>query len=245
MASVAIPMVAGFVVNKIGESQGWDPRMTAILGSAAGFGAGGLVAGAASSAASSAAASSFNPGTIGAATNTFNPMTTGVMAGRSAASSLGTAAQFGSAGVPGSLAKTAPVSAGGSYYRPPYLMDDPTFSPQGWQGEIARTPQPNNPWQGFDAPQDYSKWESPHTMTEGFGKFVDKYKESGKLDALGVSMLETLLQDPPKKSISGGGGGGGGGPLMPAYNGGGGAPQKAVTWGFGGHKGGYTPQGIA
>ena len=215
MASVAIPMVAGFVVNKIGESQGWDPRMTAILGSAAGFGAGGLVSGAASSAASSAAASSFNPGTIGAATNTFNPMTTGVRAGRSAASSLGTAAPFGSAGSLAEMAKTAPVS-------------------------------PTNPeWIGFDAPQDYSKWESPHTMTEGFGKFVDKYKESGKLDALGISMLETLMQDPPKKSISGGGGGGGGGAIMPAYNGGGGASQKAVTWGFGGPKGGYTPQGIA
>ena len=236
MASVAIPMVAGFVVNKIGESQGWDPRMTAILGSAAGFGAGGLVAGAASSAASSAAASSFNPGTIGAATNTFNPMTTGVMAGRSAASSLGTAAQFGSAGVPGSLAKTAPVSP----TNPEWLgFDAPGATP------IQNSTQPNNPWQGFDAPQDYSKWESPHTMTEGFGKFVDKYKESGKLDALGISMLETLLQDPPKKSISGGGGGGGGGALMPAYNGGGGASQKAVTWGFGGQKGGYTPQGIA
>ena len=226
MASVAVPMVAGFVVNKVGESQGWDPRMTAILGAAAGFGAGGLVSGAASSAASSAAASSFNPGTIGAATNTFNPMTTGVMAGRSAASSLGSGMAFGSSATPG---LTNPEWLG---------FDAPGGTP------LQNSTQPNNPWQGFDAPQDYSKWESPHTMTEGFGKFVDKYKESGKLDALGISMLETLLQDPPKKSISGGGGGGGGGAMMPAYNGGG-ASQKAVTWGFGGQKGGYTPQGIA
>ena len=253
MASVAIPMVAGFVVNKIGESQGWDPRMTAVLGMAAGYGVGGLVAGAASSAASSAAASSFNPGTVGAATNAFNPMTTGVMAGRSAASSLGTAASHGSAGA---LAEMA-TPTGSNYYRPPYLMDDPTFSPRGWQGEITRTPQPGNPWQGFDAPQDYSKWESPHTMTEGFGKFHDanttrpvddQGRETGfsPLENLGVSMIKTLTTDLPEQRMSGGGGGGGGGgPLMPAYNGGGGSSQKAQTWGFGGQQGGYNPQGIA
>ncbi len=49
MASVAIPMVAGFVVNKVGESQGWDPRMTAIAGAVASGGAG-MAYGAASAA---------------------------------------------------------------------------------------------------------------------------------------------------------------------------------------------------
>ena len=93
-------------------------------------------------------------------------------------------------------------------------------------------------------------------MTEGSENYVDRWKtrptdDAGNvtghspLENLGISMLETLMQDPPKKSISGGGGGGGGGAIMPAYNGGGGASQKAVTWGFGGPKGGYTPQGIA
>ena len=43
MASVAVPLIASFVVQKVGESQGWDPRFTAVASMVAGFGAGSLV----------------------------------------------------------------------------------------------------------------------------------------------------------------------------------------------------------
>ena len=68
MASVAVPLIASFVVNKVGESQGWDPRMTAVLGAVAGFGAGSFVSAGASVAASSAASSAANSGLASTAT---------------------------------------------------------------------------------------------------------------------------------------------------------------------------------
>ena len=255
MASVAIPMVAGFVVNKIGESQGWDPRMTAVLGMAAGYGVGGLVSGYAASAASGSA------GAMGGA-GTFS---NGVSAN---AARVMTGAQIAQPGVTPTLANWGAAQAA-----------EPAFS---LQSNITGLPSKvlNSNYQApFDAARSAStkasfmevpasvspsagQWNSMYrapqiSVAEGFGKFHDAnttrpVDDQGRetsfspLENLGVSMIKTLTTDLPEQRMSGGGGGGGGGgPLMAAYNGGGGASQKAQTWGFGGQQGGYNPQGIA
>ena len=116
MASVAIPLIASFVVQKVGESQGWDPRMTAVLGAVAGFGAGSLVSAGAAVAASGAASSAANAGLSGTAA------TTGAMAGgrgvlgtqlaaQSAARAGGSAWGYGAAANAASGARAAAGSA--------------------------------------------------------------------------------------------------------------------------------------
>ena len=126
MASVAIPLIASFVVNKVGESQGWDPRMTAVLGAVAGFGAGSLVSAGSAVAASAATSAGGTAATTG-----------GMAAGRGA---LGTALKAkgligtgGSAlGQAGSLSTS--VNPHGSWFSPDRLAAGVEAGPGPYRG---------------------------------------------------------------------------------------------------------------
>ena len=96
-------MVASFVVSKVGESQGWDPRMTAIASAAAG-GFSGLAYGAAS------AAGSATPGIINAGNTAAHAATK--------AYGMGSAINAGKfAGIAPSIAAKG-AFAGGAAYTP-------------------------------------------------------------------------------------------------------------------------------
>jgi len=81
MASAAVPLIAGYLgstlVSKIGESQGWDPRFTAIASIVAGAGAGSIGAGV-GAASGGATMASANPH-IGMGFKTVAPQVTGSM----------------------------------------------------------------------------------------------------------------------------------------------------------------------
>jgi hypothetical protein len=267
-------MVAGFVVNKIGESQGWDPRMTAVLGMAAGFGAGSLVS--AGAAAGSSVAASEAASVAGSTATSVNPH--GIA---NAAGSMGVSAATGTATSGADLAmhrafnpitgSPTYLSDGSTWTNNTYWADTPSYFGQpGMRTGLSARPTGDAALTGrfkpnqFDVSGNGPRYQKDNmgnvvksTFQDELGNYVDGWKTrptdaNGKetgfspLENLGVSMVKTLTTELPQKRMSGGGGGGGGGgPLMAAYNGGGGASQKAQTWGFGGQQGGYNPQGIA
>lgn len=251
MGAAAIPILAGTGVQILGAKMGWDPRLTALAGIAAG-GVGAGIAGGAFAGGTAAATQVGTTGLTGAsalspsiATNAFNPATTGVLAG----SQAGQAA----------LASRMATSAGASTA----LM--------GGQGMMASSPYTPNPVQSIGVPQGYAPagpgagyyGSAPRpaidSVAEVKAPFFNRTQADGSqgmspADSLGVSMLDTFLQyelalakqPKPRPTRSGGGGGGGGGGGMAApYQGGGGSGQKQVTWGFGGgNNNGYQPQGL-
>ena len=255
MASVAIPMIAGFVVNKVGESQGWDPRMTAVLGAAASFGTGSLYSAGTAVAASSAASSAANAGL--ASTATTGGMARGALGTQLAAKGLtGVGATNAAASIAagGNVAPTfgpaGSVAAMPKYTPNPYPgLTDPSFS--GAFGANKVNPVMSGPMYA-NAPVGLHK---PITMGEAFGNEIeawktrptdDQGKETGYSQAenFGVNALKTLMQPLPEEPPISSGGGGGGGPVAPAYQGGGGGGQYQTVWSFGQPNKGYKPQGI-
>jgi uncharacterized membrane protein YgcG len=250
MGAAAVPMLVGTGVQILGAKMGWDPRLTAL----AGIAAGGVGAGMASGAFAGGTAAATQVGTTGLAgasalspsiaTNAFNPATTGVLAG----SQAGQAA----------LASRMATSAGASTA----LM--------GGQGMMASSPYTPNPVQSVGVPQGYAPagpgagyyGSAPRpaidSVAEVKAPFFNRTQPDGSqglspADSLGVSMLDTFLQyelalakqPKPRPTRSGGGGGGGGGPAASYQGGGGSSGQKQVTWGFGGgNNNGYQPQGL-
>ena len=267
MASVAIPIVASFVVNKIGESQGWDPRVTAVLSAAAGFGVG-----TAFSAGTAVAASAASQGTA----------VTGGMAGGSAAKAAGIttmgrgalgaklagagnmAGAYQAAGTYGaattSAANIAPKVWGGSAIPsselaiPPSGLGSPVQAPVVTPGGVTRVA--SGELNGVDMWANAPVYTPKKlTMGDAMGNQIDAWtkdpvdpvtgKPTGELSAaknFGASALKTLLKPLPQKAPVGGGGGGGG-PQAPAYQGGGGGQYQTV-WSFGQPNQGYKPQGI-
>ncbi len=245
MASVAIPMIAGFVVNKVGESQGWDPRMTAILGAAAGFGTGSLYSAGTAVAASSAASSAANAGL--ASTATTGGMARGALGTQLAARGL---TGVGATNAAASIAPT--FGPGGSVAAMPKYNPYPGLTDPTWAATANKVnPVMSGPMYA-NAPVGLHK---PITMGEAFGNEIeawktrptdDQGKETGYSQAenFGVNALKTLMQPLPEEPPISSGGGGGGGPVAPAYQGGGGGGQYQTVWSFGQPNKGYKPQGI-
>ena len=179
MASVAIPMIAGFVVNKVGESQGWDPRFTAVASMAAGFGAGSLVSAGSAVAASAATSAGGTAATTG-----------GMAGGRGA---LGTALKAkgligtgGSAlGQAGSMSTS--VNPHGSWYSPDRLAASWDGGLRSGAGQSALGPMgvsdaPTNPW-----PQNY------RVPTGGYAngpRSIPNHFQA-QIDAEGVNVIDS------------------------------------------------------
>ena len=270
MASVAVPLIASFVVNKVGESQGWDPRMTAVLGAVAGFGAGAFVSAGASVAASQAASTA---NAARATTTGLSAAGGGAMKGALGAKlssqamaggpawGYGTAANAaaGARASVGSMNAVANAGAAATQAQHPFLsMQKPTTIPY--------TPPYQNPYPGLTD----ASWATPQggvnpigggpqrvsTMGEELGNYIDGWKtrpvdpktgkETGYSQAenFGVSALKTLMKPLPEEAPVRSGGGGGGGPQAPAYQGGGQSAPYQTVWSFGQPNQGYKPQGI-
>ena len=236
MARAAVPLIASYfgstLVSKIGESQGWDPRFTAIasIAAGAGFGSVGAGVGAAS-------------GAAGGATNAFNPATTGVMAGRA----------LPTTGITSSLVNTTPVGIGGiKPHVSSGFQGGTRFGGKGiWQAGTS-----------VPADEFVSTWATPVEQLSGIGlksadptgmmaispskqeRFMagmkdawsDTWKDEKFITSLGTTFVDGMFAEPEKKQALSGGGGGGGGGSAPAYQGGQGGqyqllvgfPQKAT-----------------
>ena len=257
MAQAAIPLLVGTGVQILGAEMGWDPRLTALAGIAAGGIGAGMASGAfaggtaaatqaattgVSSAIAPTASASFGAVGPGVATNAFNPATTGVLAGSQAGQAALASRMATSAGASTALMGGQGVMASLPYTpNPTQSLVSPSYAPAGpGAGYYGSAPRP-----AIDA------------VAEVKAPFFNRTQPDGSqglspADSLGVSMLDTFLQyelalakqPKPRPTRSGGGGGGGGGPTA-SYQGGGGAGQKKVTWGFGGgNNNGYQPQGL-
>ena len=251
MASAAVPILAGYLgstlVSKIGASQGWDPRFTAIASILAGAGMGSVGAGvSAASGASSLAgstATSVNPHaafSVGKIAPTLSPFS--VSANPHIGMGTKNIGNFSSAltGVPNNphfnplhtQGGTVPTVGGGPLYSGP-LYDSMT-APRGSIGA-----KPNYFGSKSDAPT-YIEGGLP-SKQERFmagmkGQFKDTVTGEKFLTALGTTFIDGMFAEPEKKQALSGGGGGGGGGSAPAYQGGQGGqyqllvgfPQKAT-----------------
>ena len=271
MASVAVPLIASFVVNKVGESQGWDPRMTAVLGAVAGFGAGAFVS--AGAAAGSSVIAAKAPSVAGSLATSVNPhgMSNAVGSMGVSSSAAGTATSGSDwmnlkqafnpmtgepTGNPWTLIGR-PVNDAPSYFGQPGMRQGLSARPTGDAALTGRF----KPGQ-FDVSGNGPRYQKDlqgnvikSTFQDELGNYVDNWKtrptdDNGKetgysqAENFGVSALKTLMKPLPEKAPVRSGGGGGGGPQAPAYQGGGQSAPYQTVWSFGQPNQGYKPQGI-
>ncbi len=259
MASVAIPLIASFFVGKIGESQGWDPRFTAILSMAAGGFAG--MAYGASAAAGTAATASRAGSVAGSLATSVNPhLGMGVKA--VASGTMGAPAVAGSAWgyAPTPGPAMSPLTSAPSYFGQPGMQQGLSAPPTG-DGDLTGRFKPNQFVNQDGTPVGGTQFHQKdnmgnvvqNTFQSGMKDQWDAWTtrgEDGKLSAaenFGMFALKTLMKELPKtmqtqsliSSASSQGG-----PMMPPFSSGGGSGQgPQVTWGFGNHEG-YVPQGV-
>ena len=255
MASVAVPLIASFVVQKVGESQGWDPRFTAVASMAAGFGAGSLVSAGTAVAASGSAGAMGGAGTFsnGVGANAARVMTGAQIAQPGVTPTFANWGASQAAEPAFTLASTPtglPVKVLNSNYQAPF---DP-IKAASTKASFMEVPASVSPSAGQWTPM----VRNPKlTMGEAMGNEIDNWTKdpvdpvtgepTGKLSAaknFGVSALKTLMKPLPEEAPVRSGGGGGGGRQAPAYQGGGQSAPYQTVWSFGQPNQGYKPQGI-
>ena len=217
-APVLASMLASKVVGHIGESQGWDPRFTAIASTVAGAAGGSVGAG-------FGAASGASVG----ATNAFNPATTGVMAGRLMPTSGITSSLVATMPMTAPVAPTPHISsgfAGGSRFGGTGIWQPGTSVPA---DEFMNTmPSYVEKLSGIGLTSadptgtlTYNPTRQERFMAGMKNQWKDTWNDKNFITSLGSTFIDGLFYKEPPPKHQGGGGGGGGGPTAPAYAGGG------------------------
>ncbi len=272
MASVAVPLIASFVVQKVGESQGWDPRFTAVASMVAGFGAGSMYSAAAAVGTGATAATAGTAGTAARAGLSVNPhmgMGAKAVAMGTTGGAPSVATGIADAGKSWGYAPTSGAHQGIARAFDP-MTGRPTMEP--WTRYI---------WNQHDGPV-YAKAAVPGTpgtpanpgstlmdeLKNEWGDWTDRttyenvrnpdgsvsrvpvmnadgtpHQKPSAADNFGVSALKTLMKPLPEKAPIRSGGSGGG-PQAPAYQAGGQSAPYQTVWSFGQPNQGYKPQGI-
>lgn len=239
-ASILLSTVASKVVPQFATKKlGMDPTQAALLGAAAGFGAGAYSSGV------------FNP-SVSTATSSVNGSLIGGIGGHRAVGAMN------SAGTASSLSNAfkAPTSTYNFFDTTPgdpfsgsrtLLRPDPFTGETYWHnplspkqpinlGSIGGTPSHGNVWGGGSS-------IGNQTMFDKLKNYASTPDSQRFLGNAASTLIEGLMQEKPKQRITSSGGGGGGGGMAPAYGGGAGG-KVGVTWGFGGQQGGFRPQPI-
>ena len=217
LSTVASKVVPAFATKKLGM----DPKAAALLGMAAGFGAGAVGAGAFS------AGSGF--GSLGSSAGAASGA--GGFSGAVGGGGMGASAvanPFTSIGSSSFLSGSTAARA----WDPRYAFRTANASGMGGAGQPL----------GYNAPTDLTLGPSTWDKLKAYATSDDSQRFLGNAAS---TLIEGMMQEKPKPRITGGssGGGGGGGRMAPAYPGGGGGQQTQVVWGFG-QGGGFNPQPI-
>lgn len=208
MASAAVPLIAGYLgstlVSKIGESQGWDPRFTAIASILAGAGLGSVGAGVSASAGIGASQAST------ATTAAANSQRLYDVAGNQLVSykgSLWPAQEW----MPFKRSLWSAQGAGGA---------SPAMTPEAFRAVESF---------GMNA-QPITQPSAQNAFTYAAkNAWSDTWKDEKFITSLGTTFIDGMFASPEKKEAVGGGGGGGGGGSAPAYQGGQGGQYQLLV----------------
>ena len=214
LGTVASKVVPSFATKKLGM----DPKAAALLGMAAGFGAG-----------------AFGAGAFSGGTGSLASMATPTASAGLGSTAGGFSGAVGGGGM-GAASITSPMTSIGTPSWAPYAFRS-AAAPRNVMGTSDPKVMAGLMDKGYNI-----QGASTLDKLRAYASTSDSQRFLGNAAS---TLIEGMMQEKPKPRITGGssGGGGGGGRMAPAYPGGGGGQQTQVVWGFG-QGGGFNPQPI-